>query len=160
MSIHSGKVCVKNGSIVSCPVAWVRSAFSIQVSSLQRRGPLHLLRIAPRHCRGSTASTASTALYSSTALHPLHSTTLYSTPLAVRCVTPAADALRALTVVASTMTATEPPATVRTAFEPWAEGAHAPAAGRAGEPTGLHPRHLPEGPRRRAVEATVRLVDG
>eukprot|EP00966_Prymnesium_polylepis_P270398 6246391-Prymnesium_polylepis.1 len=28
MSIHSGKVCVKSGSIVSNPVAWVRSAFS------------------------------------------------------------------------------------------------------------------------------------
>ena len=47
--------------------------------------PLQLYFIAPRHCRGSTASTASTALYISTALHPLHSTTLYNAPLMRLC---------------------------------------------------------------------------
>ena len=40
-----------------------------------------------------------------------------------------------------------------------AEGARASAAGRAGVPSGVHPRHLLEGPRGRAVEAAVRLVD-
>eukprot|EP00966_Prymnesium_polylepis_P086170 1994431-Prymnesium_polylepis.1 len=40
-----------------------------------------------------------------------------------------------------------------------AERARTPAAGRAGLPCGVHPRHLLQGTGRRAVEAAVRLVD-
>ena len=40
-----------------------------------------------------------------------------------------------------------------------AERARTPATGRAGLPCGVHPRHLPQGTGRRAVEAAIRLVD-